>query len=122
MGQSCACTAALYGVISMNNSAFICVFCSKAGQKTRRWPLTWRPQAGQDPPPAPLLPGVAQCHGVCGEHQQPGGGRSQAWWEHGEGQTDRAGTYRDLACGSFPFLLSRLKNDPSEASRKFRNY
>lgn len=38
---------------------------AKLGKKTNRcWPLTWRPQSRQDPPPAPLLPGVAQCHGV----------------------------------------------------------
>lgn len=56
MGQSCACTAALYGVISMNNSAFICVFCSKAGQKNKQMlasDLEATGWAGSSPSPAP---------------------------------------------------------------------
>lgn len=36
MGQSCACAAAHCGVICTNKSAFICVFCSKAGEKNKQ--------------------------------------------------------------------------------------
>lgn len=35
VGLSCACSAALGGVICVNKSVFICVFCSKAGGKNK---------------------------------------------------------------------------------------
>lgn len=44
----------------------------------------------------------------------------QVWTDR---QTDRELGLTEISyVASFPFLLSRMKNYPSEASRKFRNY
>lgn len=78
----------------------------RRGRAAATMPVTWEI--------IPLLVGVPVLIRV------PDRTLGQVWRDR---QTDRELGLTEISyVASFPFLLSRMKNYPSEASRKFRNY